>query len=393
MIQKAQKILDINEDVLEEFHDIQDPYNPQNTITGIKCRQSTHLYGALLIFEVNGHDTKPQLIYGMPKINYPFSTNDLTGERIYNWPLFVKARYYTKLDGTNIVNYSYSDHLGQRFSTFKTRLTPVLTANQFGDFKALWDDVLKVYPSLRFPKEVLDGKVALSYELYGYRNPHLIVYNVPIDTKLLCGIKQDNAAIIPPQQFPDIPCILDIQAEAGSADDLGKLYEQLEQDATQSTTKREEDGMLEGTEGYVLYVLTDQMDSYKKWTPFKIKGDDVKDIHWASGAITTASILTTTWNALESCTIDALNEEYVITLLKEEFNDQQIGKSEIRIGKCIAQVRENVYLRMNIQRYYDERSKDLEEGKRHLMRYMSQFFGKKEMKKVFTVMRVLGLVE
>jgi len=329
----------------------------------------------------------------MPKVDYPFSYHPGTGERIYRWPLFVKARYYEKMDGTNVVNYSYANHLGERFSTFKTRLTPVLAANQFGDFKALWDEVLKIYPDLRCPNDVFEGKVALSYELYGYRNPHLMVYDIPIDTKLLCGIKQENAAIIPPQQFPDNPCILDIQAEAGSSSDLKKLYEQLEDTATKATTKREEDGMLEGTEGYVIYVLTNQMDSYKKWTPYKIKGDDVKDIHWATGAITTASILTTTWNALESCTIDELDEQYVITLLKEEFNDHQIGKSEIRIGKCLKQVKEMVYLRINIKRYYDERPKDLEEGKRYLMRYMSQFFGKKEMKKVFTVMRVLGLVE
>lgn len=76
MIVRAQKLLNVNEDVLEEF-EVQDPYNHQNTITGVKCRQSTHLYGALLIFEVNGHATKPQLIYGMPKVAYPFSTNDL----------------------------------------------------------------------------------------------------------------------------------------------------------------------------------------------------------------------------------------------------------------------------------------------------------------------------
>lgn len=392
MIEQAKKILAVNEDVLEEF-EIVDSYNPQNTIKGVKCRQSTHLYGALLIFEVNGHKTEPQLIYGMGKINYPFSYHPITGERIYKWPLFVKALNYIKLDGTNVVNYSYSNHLGARFSTFKTRLTPVLTANQFGDFQALWNSILKMYPSIRAPKEVLEGKVALSYELYGYRNPHLMVYDVPLDAKLLCGIKQTNAAIIIPQQFPDNPCVHPIQTEIHSSEDLKKLYEGLEQSATQSTTKREEDGMLEGTEGFVLYVLTDQIDSYKKWSLFKIKGDDVKDIHWSTGSISVASILTTTWNALESCNIDELDEDYIITLLKEEFNDTQIGKSQIRIGKCLRQVKERVYLRMNIKRYYDNKPKDLEEGKRPLMRYMSQFFEKKEMKKVFTAMREIGLVE
>jgi hypothetical protein len=48
-----------------------DPYNPQNVVEGSLCIKQNDFYGALFIKKVNGKACE-QLIYGTPKIRYPF---------------------------------------------------------------------------------------------------------------------------------------------------------------------------------------------------------------------------------------------------------------------------------------------------------------------------------
>ena len=103
--------------------DVVDPFNPENTISGVICRVSDHRYGALVIGAVNGEALpEPQIVYATPKLHYPFSQDPETGERRYSWPAVTQVLAYTKYDGTNILHYGYSDAHGNKFTTFKTRL-------------------------------------------------------------------------------------------------------------------------------------------------------------------------------------------------------------------------------------------------------------------------------
>jgi len=90
------QIFNIKESELKEFCE-NDPFNEGNIIHGYLSIRATHVYGALCIFEVNGKPTEPQIIYGTPKLLYPFSNND--GDRIYRWPRFKYISVFDKLDG------------------------------------------------------------------------------------------------------------------------------------------------------------------------------------------------------------------------------------------------------------------------------------------------------
>jgi len=249
----AATFLSVAETVLEEFSTI-DPFNNNNALDGFICTQSDRRYGALLIWRVNGQETTPQAIYCTPKLHYPF--DKFIDGRKYKWPKFRSVVVYEKLDGTNILCYSYTDASGNRYVTFKTRLTPVLKASKFGDFKALWDEILAAHPEVRAPREVFSGEYTFSYELYGYRNPHLILYDVALEAKFLFAVKQSDATVCLPGQFSWHPLNHVQEATANSKDDLVKLYETLREEAEAKNAKAD-DGTIRGTEGCVFYVFTD----------------------------------------------------------------------------------------------------------------------------------------
>ena len=245
-----------------------------------------------------------------------------------------------------------------------------------------------MHPKIRCPNVVLQGELGLSFELYGYQNPHLIIYDVPLDTALLFAVRQKDASIVTPNGLLSIAPAAELLGEAQKSEDLEKLYVKLEADSTKNIKIREDDGMMEGDEGHVLYVITED----KKWVQYKIKADQVKDIHWATGGVSVASILTTAWNALESCSLEEFTIEYVVELLKEDYNDQQIGRSMVRIDKVVADVRARIIFRAKVKKIYRARPK-LEDGKAPLMRHMSGFFERTRMRDVYSALRELGVVE
>ena len=194
MISKAAEILDVPESTLSTF-DCIDEYN-DNRLEGVLCRQMDKNYGALVIFKVNGVEVEVQKILCTPKIRYPFSTNDL-GERTYHWPKVSSVFVYEKYDGTNIFCYSYYDANNQYYRTYKTRLTPVVSDLGFAKFKTLLDEALKKYPE--FAALPAASNIGYSFELYGYKNPHLIIYDVDIDLKLLFLVHRHTGELFLPE--------------------------------------------------------------------------------------------------------------------------------------------------------------------------------------------------
>ena len=149
---------------LKEF-EIEDDFN-DNLLKGFLCRQQGNIYGTILITHINGDETE-QLIYGVPKINYPFDRNG-----IFRYPKFDSCTWFSKLDGTNILSFCYS-HNGQEFITYKTRLTPIVKDMKFGNFKKMWEEILERYPQIPL---LVSPERSLSFELYGALNKHLILY-------------------------------------------------------------------------------------------------------------------------------------------------------------------------------------------------------------------------
>jgi hypothetical protein len=54
---------------------VSDPFNNGRKISGFKCCKDGLMGGSLYITNVNGQKVKPQLIFGVPKLAYPYTTD------------------------------------------------------------------------------------------------------------------------------------------------------------------------------------------------------------------------------------------------------------------------------------------------------------------------------
>jgi hypothetical protein len=385
MIPTAANLLGVKENTLEEFDTI-DLYN-DNRIQGVLCKQANENYGALVIFKVNGQDTHPQVIYCTPKLHYPFGT-DINGERQYNFPETKKIFILEKLDGTNICAYTYIDANNKSFITYKTRLTPTLRESKWGDFKSMWDEILKKYPkeidNIHYFMSV--SNVGFSFEMYGYRNPILVKYKEPIDAKALFAVSQLDASIIPACDFSTDDFFLQPKEALKKGKDVIERYNEL-RDESDAHNKECDDG-IEGIEGYIFYC----MDKNDKWSMLKCKPSMIENLHWVGDSIPYNSIVTTCWNALESC--EALTVEYITELLREDFSNDTIGKSEQRIHKAVEYVILEHQFRTDVRVKYLKSGLDYErDGKVAIMKYMSQHFSRDRMSKVYGALKILGLIK
>lgn len=386
----AANLLGRKESDLKEFCD-NDPFNPGNQIRGYICMHANHCYGALVIFEVNGQPTQPQVVFGTPKLHYPFQNKDEGRE--FHWPRFTAVTVYDKLDGTNILAYSYADATGERYITFKTRLTPVLRSGNFGDFCGMWKEILQDYCHIQAIPSVLSGEFALSFELFGGRNPHLIKYNVPLDFRLLFGIRQKDWAIILPQRWNGC-CIKDLQPidVFKNSDNIIEFYEK-HRDQAQANNKVCEDGAIEGTEGFVFYATLEDGNN----AMFKCKPEMVEAIHWKSDMIPMGSIVTTVINSIEDYEVSQGEDLYksetffnhIIELLKEEFTDAQIEKSHDRIKHGFHKGLDKLFLQQMVEEAL--KKVNLSGTKNEVMREMSQFFDRSQMTRVYNAMRDMGI--
>jgi len=389
---EAANLLGRKESDLKEFCD-KDPFNNNNEIHGYICMHANHAYGALVLGEVNGFDVSPKPIWCTPKLHYPFQNKEEGRE--YHWPRFKAINVYDKLDGTNVCAYSYGDASGNRYITFKTRLTPVLRGGNFGDFAGMWQELIAAYPqlTLRHVPDVLDGTYALSFELYGGRNPHLIQYKIPLDFRLLFGIRQDDWCIVLPSHWEEY----DLQhnpvlATFKGNTDITAFYEKQREEA-QAHNKEAADGTIEGTEGFVFYV-TDEHDIVHM---FKCKPEMVEAIHWKSDMIPMGSIVTTVINAVEDYQVSEGEDLYkseqffnhIVTLLKEEFTDAQIEKSHDRIKHGLMKGVDKLFLQQAVESALSKI--DLRGTKNEVMRQMSQFFDRSQMTRVYNAMRDMGM--
>lgn len=178
-----------------------DPFNA-NRVRGYISIKHGDEYGALFITHVNGRKA-PQLIYCTPKLRYPF---DQAGR--WHFPKAKQIRCYTKYDGTNIYGFSYEDSNGDRFVSYKLRIQPFLHNSTWGNFLDMWNEMDDKYDITKNIKRSsnLEDKFGFSFELFGSRNPILVKYQEPLDTRLLfCRM---NGRVLPPSEFllhPDIP--------------------------------------------------------------------------------------------------------------------------------------------------------------------------------------------
>ena len=346
-----------------------DPFN-NLTLKGFISRKPNQYYGALIITHVNSKPVKTQLIMGTPKMGYPF---DRTGK--YNFPSVKYVEIFEKLDGTNILGFTYIDHKGFPRISYKTRLRPTLSSSRFGNFLSMWKEMLVKYPDI--PNMIKKNKCNISFELYGFRNPHLLIYSTPLDAAILFGVTNSGNVISPTNLsitgIPIVPLwnIID--------KDYVWNYEQLQKDIQSKLKKVEE--YYEGNEGAVWYLhLPDG-----KVTQIKAKPETIETIHFSAGGkgLNKEAIKATCWNALENT--DTLTVEFIKELLLEEFDKRLVDMSTTTIEKSIAIVTSEMEFREKVLIAYEKTSLNINLNKREVMRKLSKQFERKQMKKVYSI--------
>lgn len=351
----------------QEF-DVVDPFN-DTAIRGFLSNKPDYRYGALVITHVNDKPV-PQVIFGTPKLHYPFNR---LGEFIF--PPIREIEIYDKIDGTNVLAYQYVDAEQRSYITYKLRLYPVLRNGRFGDFLDMWSEMLVRYPVISDLIAIND--CSLSFELYGRRNVHLIIYEEALNCALLFGINKEGEPVFPSVlDSRDVP-IATFYGKLEAGKDPVKEYARIREEL-ENKNQPAEDDKITGSEGTVWYVLTEK----KETVLFKCKPESVEQVHWVAG-ISKEVVTATCWNLFE--TQDVLNYETLYPLLLEDYSADEIEGFRAYIDECIAGVNREMDFRNRVLSEYKKLGIKLSENKREVMRTLSKLFKKQEMKKVFTI--------
>lgn len=369
MLEDAMKVLAVKAGDLQEF-EVEDPFNP-HVLRGFLCRRPDHRYGAMYLTHVDGAP-EPQLIFATPKLHYPF---DRAGT--YRFPPAREVLVYEKFDGTNVLAYFYRWQ-GQRSLTFKLRLSPVMRNSRHGPFLDFWREILAEHPDILKLPEIND--CAISFELYGGRNKHLVVYDAPLGVAALFGV-DSRGSIRPPAdlQLLNVPAP-PLAARLEKASDYQTLYQSQQADCEQGNEMLE-DGAVRGSEGRVWYMRT----LAGEVVMFKCKPESVEQIHFAAGAGLSKNVIrATAYNVLET---DAeVTYEGVAQLLLEEFEADEIERQRTLVAQVVAEVRAEIQFREHVLSLFDPLGLDLLTHKNEVMRALSKHFPRETMKKVYSLL-------
>ena len=234
-----------------------DPFNLQNHIEGQISFSKDRRYGALQIKKINGEPADQPLIFGTPKIAYPFGLG-----HNYRFPSAEWIHRFRKYDGTNIFMYRYR-YNGMAYITFKVRLFPFLR----GRYITMWKSMRRKYPQITELFKMNPDVTGFSFELYGSDNPHIIQYeNVQLDIVLLFGLRGTQGQIV-----------LNTELETGDIPKADRLdtvekdyvwhYEQEQHDLDKRLSfiglDQNHAPMFSGEEGSIWYVKTKGTDEIR----------------------------------------------------------------------------------------------------------------------------------
>ncbi|MDZ7359268.1 MAG: hypothetical protein ONB46_00885 [candidate division KSB1 bacterium] len=364
----AAQVIGLDAKWLQAF-DVEDPFNGNLRLRGFLCQKPDHRYGALVLTHV-GEAEAPQLILATPKLHYPFGKDGS-----FHFPPVKKIHLYEKLDGTNVLAYRYRDGQGQWYLTYKLRLAPTLRNSRWGPFLDMWQELLKKHPAIS--KLVDANDCHISFEMYGSRNTHLMVYDVDLAVAALFGVRRD-ASIVPLYKLnllgvPGAPVVGELVAGEDPVAKYAEIRAEMEK-----RNRRTEDEKLSGIEGTVWYV--EEPDG--RVSMWKCKPESVEEIHWAAG-INKKAVIATCWNLLE--TSDELNYDTLRPLLLEEYQDREIEMFRPHIENCIKQVKYEFEFKERVLTEYDKLDLSIHDDKAGVMRALAPHFQRSEMKKVYTM--------
>lgn len=284
MLDRIVQITGVNKKYWNEFDVTTDA---GNHIAGWLCREESERLGMLAVTEVNGIE-RLELIYAMPKIPYPYQQADGEAQVVIPVPQnATDARFNLKLDGTCIVFYPLTDEDGAVSEVVaRTRLQPVLTASRWGDWPALLDDAMPDRSDLE--RAVREQKITLCFELWGYRNPHLVKYETPLALTLHTGIRHkrpvSHRILADIARRYNLPLIESIEVAELDSDSLRRAYLAWREEMERRNQAAGQDTFVE--EGAILMISTPRTAMY-----YKCKPSSIEEIHWAMGQTLSKEII------------------------------------------------------------------------------------------------------
>ena len=247
---------------------------------GYLCRQESDKLGMLAVTRLGGQE-RLEFIPAMPKIHYPY-IQDREGRLQVSIPVpinIVDARFTVKLDGTAIIFYPLTDAQGQVHEVVaRTRLLPMLAPSRWGDWHGLLADVL---PN-RAPVEaaVREQHVVLVFELWGYRNPHLVRYEQPLALTLHTAIRHrkpvSHRRLADIAQRYGLALAPTLEAAAPDAAGLAVAYRRWQARLETENQAAGQDVFVQ--EGAILVLSTVETATY-----WKCKPPSIEEIHWQAG--------------------------------------------------------------------------------------------------------------
>lgn len=376
-LEQASELLGVDPKFLQPF-DTPDPFNDELRLEGFLSQRPDHRYGGLALLRVGG-EPAPQIIYATPKLHYPFGKDGS-----FHFPPIQRAHLYEKLDGTNVLAYRYRDAGGGWHLTYKLRLAPTLRNSKWGPFLDYWKELLVKHPGI--PQLVEVNGCHVSFEMYGARNAHLMIYGVDLAPAVLFGVRPTDAAIVAPFKLdvrgvPIAPLLGELDGREDPVAKFTTLREEMEK-----RNRPVADEKLEGIEGAVWYVT----ESSGRVTMWKCKPESVEAIHWATG-INKAAVIATCWNALE--TSDVLNYEVLLPLLLEEYQPDDIERFRPHIDAALGEVNREFDFRQRVWELYAElqsQGLSIQTDKAAVMRALAPKFRREEMGRVYAAVITKG---
>ena len=357
------------------------------SFAGFLCRQESDKLGMLAVTSLDGQE-RLEFIPAMPKIHYPY-IQDRDGALQVSIPVPINvtdARFNVKLDGTAIIFYPLKDAAGQVLEVVpRTRLLPMLMPSRWGDWNGLLAEAL---PD-RGPVEaaVRGQDVVLVFELWGYRNPHLVRYDTPLSLTLHTAIRHRKPVSY--RRLADIAgrygleLAPTLEVAAPDADGLAAAYRRWQ-------ARLEAENQAAGQavfvqEGAILMLSTAETATY-----WKCKPPSIEEIHWqADQHISKEIVRQTLLKLVESGhdfaggTVEAVN-----ALLEVDYQPQDVAAEAELIERMVLDFVVELQRQEWLRGLVDASGLDPHDLPA-LMRHLSQHYPRKEMGWVYATVKTL----
>lgn len=360
------------------------------SFAGFLCRQESDKFGLLAVTEQAGAP-RLELIYAMPKIDYPYVKQQDGSLRVVIDvpPGTVDARFTHKLDGTAIIFYPLTGPDGEILEVVaRTRLQPVLTASRWGDWNALLDAALPDRSGVE--AAVRRERAVLIFELWGNRNAHLIRYDEPLKLTLHTARHLDGRLFPFPRVMAlgekyGLEVVESVAVLTPDAAGLVAAYAQVQAEMETRNRAAGEEVFVE--EGVILALSTAQTALYLKCKP-----PSIEEIHWqADQHVSKAHIEQALFKLAENA-YDFDNGEVgdLYNQLESDFDREELEANADLIERIFhefsADMRKRAILRERLRTLIAEENLDPTDLPA-LMRHLSKHYARSEMSWVFGVVK------